>query len=62
MSADLEYLEEMFRRMRHTDRIQRSFTVIKCRLAANGNQGARGAKTNSESVGSKSSVIDPPGM
>jgi hypothetical protein len=55
---DLEFLEDVFRRMRPSRRISRSFTVIRSAAIL---QRAVVVNTNSESVGSKSSVDEPPG-
>lgn len=57
---DLEYLEEVFRRARPSKRISRSFTVIRGAALVDP-QRTVAENTNSESVGSKSSVDDPPG-
>jgi hypothetical protein len=61
MGADLDYLEAVFRRMQPTDRIARSFTVVRTRTVANANQGVSGANSKSVAVGSNSSVAEPPG-
>lgn len=57
-AADLEYLEEVFRRLRANGQ-RHSFTIIR---GAGVRQRTVGENTNNVSVGSKASVDDPPGM
>jgi hypothetical protein len=56
-NADLEYLEEVFLKVRRTKRFTKSFTVI--RDAAH--HCAVNENSSSVSVGTKSSVSEPPG-
>lgn len=59
MDADLEYLANLYMRLRALDRGVRTFRVMSPRTAANDQ--SPGENTNSESVGSKVKVADPPG-
>jgi hypothetical protein len=62
MGADLEYLDAMFRRLRSSADIERSFTIVRARTANDQSAVAtNGASSNSVSVGSSSSVAEPPG-
>lgn len=56
-NGDLEYLEEVFLRVRRTKRWTKSFVVIRDR----GDQRAVNENSNNVVVGMNSSVSDPPG-
>lgn len=56
-SGDLEYLEEVFLKVRRTKRWTKSFTVIRDA----GYHRAVNENSNSVSVGVNSSVSEPPG-
>lgn len=56
--GDLEYLEEVFLKVRQSKRFIKSFTVI--RNAASRHSAVR-VSSNSVSVGVNSSVSEPPG-
>jgi len=53
--SDLEYFAAIYPRIRVSDRIRRTFQIYSV-------DGAKGENTNKESVGSKASVAEPPGM
>jgi hypothetical protein len=54
---DLEYLASVYQRLRCLDRVVRTFRIVTSRGPQNGN----GENTNSEAVGSKVRVAEPPG-
>ena len=61
MDADLEYLAKLYMRLRALDSGARTFRVVSPRKVANDQGAAVGENTNSESVGSKVKVAEPPG-